>query len=142
MRWSQFKCWSKRLPRKSLRDTPHSLQRGMSRNMCLFTCPGSVERHAGFPDFPNFADEIRPRLERQLAGLPSRGRGFGAFAVADMLEGLDLAEALADVSSHRRGQDLKSLDDAVGIDNESPPRLDPRILQVHPVDGTHFSPAV
>lgn len=89
-----------------------------------------LEGLADLPFFPDIAYQIRTWLQGLLPRLPSGRSGFRALGFPYQLEGLDLADAFCNVPAYRRGQDLKALNDPVGIDDETAPGLNTAILVI------------
>ncbi len=92
-----------------------------------------------FPNFPNFAYQIWTWFERRLAWLPFRRCGFFAFSLVHVLESLHLADGFCDVSSHRWGQNLDSLNDPVRINDEATAHLNASPFIVNAVDFAHVA---
>jgi hypothetical protein len=101
-----------------------------------------VECFGCFPDFPDFSDQIRTRCQDLFARFPTRGCGLGALAFAHELEGLNLPDSLGNASADRRSEHFKSLDDAIGINQESAPHFNAGIFIVDAVYRSHFAAAI
>ena len=56
---------------------------------------------SGFPDFPDFADEVGSDFEGRFTGLPFGRSGLGTLGFAHQLIGLNLPNRLGEIASHR-----------------------------------------
>lgn len=101
-----------------------------------------IKRHLGFPDFPNPAHQIRTGFKRLFSGFPSGRHGLSALGFADVLEGLNLSDAFHHVSADRRGKNFKTLDDAVGVNDESASRFHAGVLQINTEDTADLAAGV
>ncbi len=77
-----------------------------------------------------------------FAGFPSRRCRLGAFCFADMLEGLNLPDAFHHISAYRRGENFKSLDDSIGINDESASCFYAGVFQIDTEDTAYFAATV
>lgn len=101
-----------------------------------------IKRHFRFPDFPHLADKIWAGFECRFARFPTGRSGFRAFAVADMLESLNLPNAFHHISSHGRSKDFKPLNDAIGINNKSATSFHSRVLQIDAENAAHLAASI
>jgi hypothetical protein len=96
-----------------------------------------IESLTDLPLFPDVADQFRRWLKSRFARLPTRGGGFRSLGFAHQLEGVDLPQRFADITTDRRREDLETLDNAVRIDDKPAPGFDTAVLIVDAVNFTN-----